>query len=316
MTDAPLFTLAGLPVTAYALGLALSVALSSALAARGLRKKGYAPRVVETFLLMAIPLGLLLSRLAYVLIRLNFFLDWGEGLALRFWQGGYSFWGALAGFLLSVYLAARVNGVNAAKLADALAPYGLLMLALGRWCEGLAGQGFGQLAPEGLAFFPLAVVNEYEEWRFAIFLLEGAAALVFMLMIVRRRGAPGERLRLAVILVCAGQILFESLRADEVLSWGFVKASQLLGAAGLMMVMADGLFIRRRNAWRAPAHLALAAYFLIIFVIVGLEFAIDKTTININLIYLTMAACCLGLAALALRASTDRIHPATKEETP
>lgn len=190
MTDASLFTLAGLPVTAYALGLALSLAFSSALAARGLRKKGYAPRVVETFLLMAIPLGLLLSRLAYVLIRLNFFLDWGEGLALRFWQGGYSFWGALAGFLLSVYLAARVNnGVNAAKLADALAPYGLLMLAL-------------------------------------------------------------------------------------------------------------------------------AAYFLIIFVIVGLEFAIDKTTININLIYLTMAACCLGLAALALRASTDRIHPATKEETP
>jgi prolipoprotein diacylglyceryltransferase len=311
MTDAPLFTLAGLPVTAYALGLALSLALSSALAARGLRVKGYAPRVVETFLLIALPLGLLLSRLAYVLIRLNFFLDWGEGLALRFWQGGYSMWGALAGFLLSADWAARMNHVAIAPLADALAPYGLLTLALGRGCEGLAGQGFGQLAPESLAFFPLAVVNEYEEWRFAIFLLEGAAALAFMLMVVRFRGAPGGRLRLAVILVCASQILFESLRADEVLSWGFVKASQLLGAAGLFLVMVYGLFIRRRNAWRAPSHLALAAFFLIIFVIVGLEFAIDKTTININLIYLTMAACCLGLAALALRASAEGIHSAT-----
>lgn len=304
-------------ITPYSLALALALALASALAALWLKRKGYAPPVAETFLLLAIPLGLLLARLAYVLIRLGFFLGWGEGLAFRFWQGGYSLWGALSGFLLALPLTARLTGTDAARLGDELAPCGLLFLALGRLAEGLAGQGFGQIVPESLAFFPLAVINEYDEWRFAVFLLEGVAALAFLGIVLRRRGQPGDRLRLALILVCAGQILLESLRADEVLTWGFVKASQMLGAAGLLMMMVDGLFMRRRSRWRAPNHLALAVFFLLVLLIAGLEYAIDKTEMNINLIYALMAAACI---LLALTTATCATLPAMageeKEETP
>ena len=304
MTE-PLFHILGLPVTAYGLGLTASLLLSGLMLLRQMKKAGYPPAAYETFLLLAIPLGLVLSRLFYVLIRLNFFIGWGEGLAFRFWQGGYSFWGLPLALLLAAALAARPRGLSPARLLDSAAPCALLLLALGRLCEGLAGQGFGREALPALSFFPFALVNEYGEWRYAIFLLEALGALVILLLVSKARGGqPGDRARLALALYCAFQLLFESLRQDEVLTWGFVKASQLFSALSLLFLMVSGLFIRRKNTWRAPAHLALALLFLLILLVAGLEYAIDKTGISLGLIYALMAAASLGLGLLSRRAAT------------
>lgn len=306
MVSEVLFHIGNLPVTAYGLGMALALAAVAVLAALAAKRKGYSPQVVETFLLLVIPLGVLLARAAYVLIRLNFFVDWGEGLLFRFWQGGYSVWGVILSFFLACWGCARLLKLDHAALTDFLASYGLLFLALARFCEGLSGQGFGQEASAALTFFPFAVVNEYEEWRYAIFMLEGAAALVFIWRLGALRAKPGDRARLALLLFCAFQILFESLRADEVLSWGFVKASQLISAVVIYLLMIDGLYIRCQNRWKGPRHLAQAVFFLLIFMIVGLEFAIDKTGININLIYTVMLGCCLGLYLLTRRCILTR----------
>lgn len=302
----PLFHILGLPVTAYALGFTISLLLASLLLLRRLKKAGYPPVAGEAFLLLAMPLGLVLSRLFYVLIRLNFFIGWGEGLALRFWQGGYSFWGLPLALALALLASARLAGAKPAPLADAIVPCALLLLALGRLCEGLAGQGFGREAPPALAFFPLSVANEYGEMRFAIFLLEALGALAILLLVARARGGQaGDRARLALALYCAFQLVFESLRQDEVLTWGFVKASQLFSALTLLLLMVSGLFTRRRNTWRAPAHLAPALFFLLILLVAGLEYAIDKTAISLGLIYALMAAAAIGLGCLARRAATS-----------
>lgn len=302
----PLFEVSGLPVTAYNLGLLVSLVMASVLAAIGLKKRGFEPRVLETFLIFVIPLGVILGRGMYVLIRLNFFLSWENALALRFWQGGYSIWGLILAFLIAGIFAAKRTGFRPSVLLDALVPYALLMLALGRFCEGFAGQGFGQEAPETLRFFPFAVINEYEEWRYAIFMLEGLAALLFILVVLKQEAGTGNGTRLAVILFCASQILFESLRKDEVLSWGFVKASQMFSAITLYALLVYGLYGHKNNAWKAPRHLAQAAFFLLIFVIVGLEFALDKTNIDTNIIYLVMAAVCLGLCLVTARCALKK----------
>ena len=211
-----LFHLLGLPVTAYALGMAASLLLSAALLLLCAGRAGIPPKTAETFLLLALPLGLIAARLDYVLVRLPFFLGRGDGLAFRFWQGGTTLWGALAGFLLAARLSARLEHMETGRLLDAFAPAGLTLLALGRFCEGLAGQGFGEEALPQLSFFPFAVPNEWGEWRWAVFLLSGLAALLFILPVLRAKGLqPGGRARLALILVCAFQILFESFREDE-----------------------------------------------------------------------------------------------------
>lgn len=315
----PLFTLAGLPVTAYALGLALSVAFGACLAGLCLKKAGQPARTAQIFLLLALPLGLFLARLMYVLIRLPFFIEWGEGLAFRLWQGGYSVWGAVAAFLLAGCLTARLTRQNPGALLDRLLPAALVLLALARCCEGLAGQGFGQEVPAGLAFFPLAVGNEWGEFRYAIFMLEAAGALLILFLVYRRPGkVPGLRTRLALGLFCALQILFESLREDQVLSWGFVKVSQVFAACTLLALMVEGLYLRQSAAWPWPRHLALTSLVLLITVVGLLEYALDKSNLNTLLIYALMSLAVLGLGLLlrkSLAGSLDRPSPKTLEVT-
>lgn len=302
-----LFHLAGLPVTAYALGMAGSVLISAIVLWHGFSRNGLQKPVAERLLLIALPLCLLLGRLFYVLIRAPFFLSRGDGLAYRLYQGGTTVWGALAGLLLAALLVSRWEGIRPKKLLDAIAPAALLMLALGRFCEGLAGQGFGEEASQALSFFPFAVGNEWGEWRWAIFMVEGAAALVFLLLILRVK-TPGSRVALALALLCASQILFESLREDEFLRWGFVRAGQVMAALFLFAQLLHGLYASAR--WSAPRHLAVAAFALLLLVVAAVEYALDKTGISTLLLYGLMSLAVLGLFALVRRAS-----PIYQEET-
>lgn len=301
--DGALFHLSGQPVTAYAAGMALSVLIAALLWMKSARAAGFDARTAEAFTLLALLLGLAGARLAYVLIRLPFFLERPLFQAFKLWQGGATLWGALAGFLLAGLLAARQAGVKPGALLDAAAPAGLLLLALGRFCEGLAGQGFGEEAAAGLSFFPFAVQNAWGEWRWAVFLLEGCAALLFLLLILRGKSRqPGDRARLALILLCAFQLVFESLREDEFLRWGFVRAGQLVPALILLALLVYGLR-SGRSRWRRPGHLAVAAFLLLILVVAGAEYALDKTEWSTLFIYAAMLAAALCITALATRAA-------------
>ena len=289
-----LFNLFGLPITAYALGMTLSAALVIAFAFLHASRSSLILWVTETFIILAIPLCLLLARLIYVVIRLDFFMERGDGMALRLWQGGYTLWGAIPGFLLAGILTANLTGLKVARILDILAPAGLLMLALGRFCEGLSGQGFGEESSPGLSFFPFAVVNEYGEWRWAIFMLEGMAALLFMLILLKEKNlSPGGILRHALTLLCASQILFESLREDEFLRWGFVRLGQLLPAIILLLLLVTAPKIKEGR--RMPLPLAGAMFMLLILLITALEFALDKTALTTGLIYAMMFFAVLGL---------------------
>ena len=297
-----LFHIAGLPVTAFALGMTASLALCLVLA-HWLGRRARLPRVVlERFLLYALPLSLLLARLLYVLVRLPFFLNRPDGLAFRLWQGGYTLWGAVAGILLAGFLAARQGGIRPALQLDAMAPAALTMLALGRFCEGLAGQGFGEEAPGALQFFPVAVANDWGEWRYAVFMLEGLAALVFLLVVLHTKPLrPGGKTRLALILVCAFQVLFESLREDEFLRWGFVRVGQLIPVFVLLYLLVEALYIKKYANWSLPRHWALVLFFYMAVVLVGLEFALDKTSLDTGLLYGVMLAMVTGLCTLVRR---------------
>lgn len=295
-----LFTIGALPVTAYALGMALSLMACAVLTLVCFHRAGLPRVLAERFLLLALPLGYVLARLSYVLLRLPYFLERGDGMALRLWQGGYTLWGVLAALVLAGLITAKGHRASFGKTMDALAAPSLLLLALGRFCEGLAGMGFGQEATAAVSFFPFAVGNEWGEWRWTIFMLEGVAALVFLVIVIKHKGKAGDRFLLVLVLFCAFQILFESLREDEVISFGFVRAGQLLCAITLFALMACGLF--RRGGLKGKKIVSFIAYFLLIGVIVGMEFAIDKTNWPILLIYGLVLLSCMGLALVTGRA--------------
>lgn len=307
-----LFEIAGLPVTAYALGMAVSLAISVLAAFFFFNKAGLSRKLAERFVIGAILLGLLLARLFYVLIRLPFFMTRPDGLAFRFWQGGYTLWGALAGLVLAAVITAASNGIKPAAILDAAVPAGLLMLALGRFCEGLAGQGFGEEAMAQLQFFPLATVNEWGEWRYAVFMLEGAAALVFLLIVLKKRLPPGGRFKLSLILVCSFQILFESLREDEFLRFGFVRAGQLMAVLVLFYLLNNALFIKKETAWQAPRHFAVTLFLLFTIVLIALEFALDKTNLPTLALYGIMMAAVIGKLILLNKAAVIKHRIAGK----
>ena len=210
---------------------------------------------------LAAALGLFCARLFYVLARLELFLDVGlenfffaQDESYRVWGSvsGAAFWGAVGGAALGALCAGKIAREKISDILDALAPAAALGIAVSRFAEYSIGEGIGPEAPEGLQFFPLAVMNEWEEWYFALFLLEGLVGLIiFALLLTAGRGKRnGDRARMFLILYGASQIVLEALRRDSFLRWLFVRVNQLASALVLLGVVVFGLarWLRRQKA--------------------------------------------------------------------
>ena len=267
--------------------------------------------------LLGIPLGLLGARLYYVLARLDLFQDIGfeyffiaADEELKTWGAakGAAFWGAVGGVALAALLAGKIGGEKTGSLLDALAPSGALAIAVSRFGEYSIGEGVGpDVTPEALWFFPVAVVNEWEEWKYALFLLEGLAGLVIfvLLMTVGRKKKNGYRARMFIVLYASSQIIFEALRRDNFLRWLFVRVSQVCCAVVLafLMVFAVIRWAKKPPEARMPKGkliLCCGLFLAMVGAIVALEFAVDKSpTLSVGMAYLLEALCCIviGIAS-------------------
>ena len=243
-------------ITIYPYGLALALACAAALLWMSLsaRKNGISAGAVSTFAVMALPLGVLCSRAGWCLAR----LDWvarQEHFFFQLQRGGGMLYGALIGVMLALWVTARIQKLPFAKLADLTAAPGLLVIAIGRLAEGLVGEGYGRNLyewfdpwgeqsliawedPSPLFRFPFAVPDHYEEYNFAIFVLEAfAAILMLVLVLCSRRRRAGAKAVLALLLYAAMQAVFESMRQDSVLRFGFVRVNQLLSGVLVLILL-------------------------------------------------------------------------------
>ena len=240
--------------------------------------------------------GFILAKLVYYLAMIDFMVmnGWLKSL-VDVTAGTFSYYGGVAGFCLGVVLAARLTHQKPMVLLDAFAPAGLLLAALVRFGEVvLDGVGIRDMLywerPEH-CFFPLAVSNEYGEWLYAVFMLEGLLTLgVFVLCVTLFKK---RRFMRSLFYLCLIQILCESLRSDS-FTWLFVKVEQLLcmlGVAGILLiycVKTSG--VRRR--W-----LPFLYCFPVAAVFVVLEFALNgKIPLPQTLCYGVMVAGLLGLS--------------------
>ena len=308
-----IFSVLGLPVTAYALCLVAALCAALALLAVQCRRLSLRPGTALTMALWMLPLGLAGARLFYCLARLSFFMEVGPHSMLKMWNGGYALWGALGGAVLGAVIAARQTHQRPARLLDALAAPGALTIALCRLAEYFSGEGIGMyVEDERFCFFPLAVCNQYEEWYWAIFLLEALVALVILGVLLRRTRPEGDTARLFLILYSASQVLLESMRRDNFLRWLFVRVSQLTAAlvmAGLMLYALIQLARSGRLHGAAlRSTIASWAVFLVCTgVTIALEFAIDKSAdLPIWAAYCLMALCCVGLGVSCYQAVLGR----------
>lgn len=297
-----LFNLFGMPVTLYALCVVSALALGLLLLAWQQKKHHLRADTAEIFALLALPLGLVGARLFYCLSRLAIYMDMGLGNILRLWDGGYALWGAVGGAVLAALLTAKITKQSAPRLLDALSAPAALTIALCRIAELTNGEGIGmEVYAPIFQRFPFAVHNaDWEVWFWAICMLEAAAALVILIVLLAKKsGKPGDHAKLFVILYCASQILLESLRRDQFLRWLFVRVSQLTAVLvlGGMMFWALYRWAKAPKEQRMPKkHLILnwVTFLVCVGICIGMEFAVDKAAfMPVWLCYTIMGVCCV-----------------------
>ena len=161
--------------------------------------------------------------------------------------------------------------------------------------------------PTPICRFPFAVQNYYGTWCFSINLWEGLAAVAFLIVLITmKKRREGGTATLLLLMYASCQILFESMRRDEVIIWGFVKANQLISA---LLVLGILIFCwlmqpkdRRKQSqlWLRTAMILIAAGIIML-----MEFALDLKIgfllwMRADLCYFVMAACCVWMLLIVL----------------
>lgn len=260
-------------------------------------KKGVLPQCLLMGALGTV-FGVVLAKLVYYLAMINYMMMYGWLQSLvDVTMGTFSYYGGVAGFCLGVVITARLTHENPMALLNTFAPAGVLLAALARFGEfflqGVGTRDFLYWELPEHCFFPLAVSNEYGEWLYAVFMLEGLLTLgVFALCLACFKQ---QRFLRALFYLCLLQILCESLRTDS-FTWLFVKVEQLicmLGLAGVLLVYCIKTPVRGFRRW-----LPILYCFPVAAVFVVLEFALNgKIPMAKSLSYAIMVA---GLVLLSL----------------
>ena len=324
-----------LGLTVYPFGLFVSMGAMLMLALMGVM--GYSRRLpqgtVRIFGVLALPLGLVFARVLYCLFNLPFFMGTYENpvLMLRFFDGGFSLSGMIAGLLLAAFLAAKINKASFADLMDILAvALGsfLLLLFLG---EKYTDLGVGKIVEEnGLTenlpfLFVSHKMGKTIEYRMAVYLYQaifcGVLFVILLSMFLNKKKAErrssGYLALIFFSLFGAGEILLESLRDDGHMLLIFLRVGQLCAA---VMPLVCLIVISRRyaKAKRGMAGVLLSWLGFIVCIIAGvvLEFALDGRMVTGDLtklhLYAILAVVCIAVAALPL----SLLHSLPAKEAP
>ena len=275
-----LFRLFGLPVYPYALFLALGALIALFMALLRARKTGVSVSAVLTFAMLSLPLSVIFARLIFCVCRPGEIVDAGMSIIWRIDYGGFSLMGAFIGLLLAAILTRSLEHVSFLDLCDTVMPGLLVMLAVARLGEGATTNGIGvDVQIEALRFFPIARLDAYEDYCYAIHMGEALTALcagVYTQTMSRR--ARGLVSGLGLIAVAAAQILWEALRRDEVLIFSFVRITQVFVAVVLLVVLILSL---RRSGWQKKKVVFASVCMFLGIVIVGMnEFFAESKLIS------------------------------------
>lgn len=319
-----LLKIGSLSVFGYGSLIALAALAALILMAYMGKKQGLPAGTVSWFAVLAIPFALLLARAGYCLTNLKWVLERSPGFFFQFTKGGFLLYGGVAGGILAALLTARLVKQPVARLLDVIAAPAALVIAVGRLAEYLVGAGYGYCIeewfdpwmemsmipwedPSVLYRFPFGVQDFYESWNFAIFLPEALTALVVLavLLTMKKRREGGAVLLMLLVYACA-QIVWESMRQDQVIRWGFVRANQLLSVVTIVAVLlCCWLHLSKDMRRKMPLWLALILVAACAGIVIVMEFALEQKIsflawMRMDLCYLVMALACLGILLTVL----------------
>lgn len=302
------FTLFGLTGFYYGLFVMLGAAVALALFAALCRKERMKAGTAALYGVLALPMGLICSRVLFCLLDFRFNGMITLRAMLSFWGGGYSMVGALAGAVLAALLTARIQKTGMLALLDLLTPALLLFMVFARLGEGyteLLGRS-RTLTHEELATSFLAFNDGYDGYL-KTYLLEAITAAILagaMLAYLRAKPRAGHVLFTGMLLLGCTQVLWESLRFDSHMRYSFISMQQILFAC----MFAAPLVIYGIRCGKKQLWLAIGACAAVAGIVVGLEFMIDRSGVDNLIIYAlyVLTLCVPAALGICLRKRSDR----------
>ena len=306
-----LFRVFGLRVTSFSLFVVVGAVIGLIMALRRARRNGMDGDKVLWFAMLGIPLGLFFARLVFCLYRFDEIRYGGIGYVFRLDYGGFTLIGAFIGLALTGLIVKKITGVRFLDLMDAVLPGLLIVLAMERFGEGATDNGTGiEVSVRALQFFPLARPGIYEGmYTYAVHMFEGMTALIAGVYVQSMTAPRGRAAGAAVILVAAGQVVWESIRKDDRMMFDMASLLMIFCAALLFIVLILCL-IRLDWPWTGKA-LAVAGFLILAAATGALQFFMEGKFVQAIPVWLCFALSCLTTAALTwislrvLRAATD-----------
>ena len=279
---------ASLPVYLYGVMIALGCALCWMTLTFTARREGLKDGTAVLTMLIALPLGLILSRLMFCLLDVNYRsiakpADW-----LRLTDGGFGMFGALGGAMIAAIFAAGIMVQKKISLLAALMPGLFLFIFFERLGEGfVSGLGLSRsLIYDTFKNTFLAQSGEYDMYL-RTWILEACFALVLFvvsLMILAHSEKPSHAFMKCLMLFGATQVLCESLRYDYHMTYSFVGVQHVLSMVALgVPVLIMGFRLLKRH--KALSLMGIISIPVVTALCVFLEFRIDRHSDNRFMIY-------------------------------
>ena len=224
-------------------------------------------------------------------------------LMLRIWEGGYTLYGALFGGLLGAVIGSKLAGLQLTDVLDALAPGACAALFFCRLGEFFTGQGFGDpVDDEALWFLPVSFCTyqeeSYQEWCYAVWAWEAAAALILLVLLLARarRARRGQQAVLFFTGLGTSQILLEQMRRDDFVRLNpFVRFTQIAALLSLIAVLV--LLVCRYRPGKKKIIASFASLTFAALAVVFAEFVFEKPQFR-PLLYIFAGLSAAGLAVL------------------
>ena len=288
--EAVIVELFGIRMYAFGLYLALGVLFAVIVLTIAGRTLGLKKGTVPLTVVLSYICGLVMSRVFFCLLN----QELGQMTPFSFWPhldgGGWSMFGLIGGIWLGGYISAKVMKEKPGRILDALSLAVLPLIAAERIGENRI-EDFDISRPLDSTFLhgTFLAVGEDEPCLATYYIAAAVAVILFVILAFRfcRNRVPGNLTIEFLLLFGAASIITESLRYDRFLSITFVGLQQV--TAALMLATGVILAVRRSNRPKSVlAAAAIASLLLAVGAVIGLEFALDRTTWNKILIYILM----------------------------
>ena len=239
------FTAFGIDIMWYGIVIAAAMVLAVIIIYKRAPIHKITPEKSLDFILICVPMGVIGSRLYYVLFNWD---DYAGDLykIINTRGGGLAIHGGLILGFLTAFLLCLIWKIQPFNLLDLAAPAIALAQSVGRW-----GNYFNQEAHGGPTDLPWAISVKgqmvhptflYESvWCFLLFLL--------LLFIDNNRKFTGQTFLLYGILYSFERFFVEWLRTDSLMIGPF-KQAQVLSAAVFLFFLVIYLMMRRKNKYR------------------------------------------------------------------